>query len=191
MNIIVAVDENWGIGKNGDLLMHLSGDMRFFKKMTLGKIVVMGRKTLESLPNSKPLPHRRNIVLSKSLNYEVENVEIMTSIEDVISFSNCLEKQRLIECEKHSQQVDRNIFWENNEKESENSSEIFVIGGAQIYERLLPYCDKCYVTKIHSTLDADVFFPNIDDNKMFQLVDESDEIEEKGITYTFCTYNRV
>ncbi len=163
MNIIVAVDKNWGIGKDGKLLTHLSGDMQFFKKTTSGNIVIMGRKTLESLPNSKPLPNRRNVVITRNKTYSDDNIETMRNIEEVLEFSaaNDLSEQ-----------------------------EIFIIGGAQIYEVFLPYCDICYVTKIHEAFDADVYFPNIDKDDSFELIDESEQIEENGYNYTFCIYKR-
>lgn len=83
MNLIVAVDKNWGIGKNNDLLFHLPQDMKYFRETTTGKTVIMGRKTLESFPNKKPLPNRRNIVLTKDQDYICQGAEVVLNIEDI------------------------------------------------------------------------------------------------------------
>lgn len=84
MNLIVAVDENFAIGKNGDIPWHISADMKYFKEQTLGKSVIMGRKTLESFPNKKPLPKRKNIVLSRDKNLKIEGATVVNSIEEAI-----------------------------------------------------------------------------------------------------------
>ena len=82
MNIILAADRNWAIGKDNDLLIHLPGDLKYFKKMTTGKTVIMGRKTLESLPGGKPLPNRRNIILTRADDFQVSGAEVLNSIEE-------------------------------------------------------------------------------------------------------------
>ena len=81
MNIIVAVDKNWAIGKENKLLVSIPADMKFFRSTTTGKVVVMGRKTLESFPNGLPLKNRTNIVLTKDKNYKVKDAIIVHSIE--------------------------------------------------------------------------------------------------------------
>lgn len=83
MNLIVATDKNWGIGKNNDLLFHIPKDMKFFRETTTGKTVIMGRKTLESFPNKKPLPNRRNIVLTRNKDYSVEGAEVIYDINEL------------------------------------------------------------------------------------------------------------
>ena len=83
MRLIVAVDENWGIGKNNDLLCRISADMQYFRKMTTGHTLVLGRKTLESFPNKKPLPNRNHIVLTKNIDYQAEGVTLCNSIEQL------------------------------------------------------------------------------------------------------------
>ena len=80
MNLIAAADENWGIGKNGGLLAHISGDMKYFRETTKGKVVVMGRKTLESFPGGKPLKNRVNIVLTQNQDFAPEGVTVCHSI---------------------------------------------------------------------------------------------------------------
>jgi dihydrofolate reductase len=87
MKLIVAVDKNWGIGKDGQLLCYLSGDLKYFKEKTLGKTVVMGRKTLESLPGAKPLPNRKNIVLSRDKNFQKDGCLVFSEIQDFLE--NC------------------------------------------------------------------------------------------------------
>lgn len=133
MKIIAAVDENWGIGKNGDLLEKIPEDQKFFKEITSGKVVVYGRKTLESLPGKRPLKDRINIILSTNKEYTVENGIVIHSVEELLQY--------LINF---------------------NSDNVFVIGGGTIYKQLLRYCDTAYITKICESYDADVWFPNLD-----------------------------
>ena len=118
MNLIVAVDNNWAIGKNNGLLVRIPEDQKFFRQTTTNHVVVMGRKTLESFPNKIPLPNRVNIVLTKNLDYQAKDAVIVHSVEELF--------------EVLKDYKDR---------------EIFVIGGQSIYEQLLPYCDVAHVTK--------------------------------------------
>lgn len=137
MNItfIVAVDKVGGMGCNNGLLVHLPDELKFFKQQTSGHTVIMGRLTFESI--GKPLPNRRNIILTRNCNYSVEGCQVINSIEE------CL---RVIE----------------NEKE-----EIFVIGGASIFEQVFSKCDRILMTVIDHQFDnADTFFPNFD--KLFE-----------------------
>jgi dihydrofolate reductase len=160
MKEIVAVDKNWGIGKDGDLLIHLPGDMKFFREKTMGKVVVMGRSTLESLPNGKPLPGRKNIVLSRNPDFEAE-------------CPACRSEEQLL-----------------RELAEMPEEEVFVIGGAQIYRTLLPYCDTVYVTRIDSAFPADTHFTDLDQCDDWELVRESEPCAEKGVTYRFTEYKR-
>lgn len=165
MNIIVNVSENWAIGKGNSLLFHISGDMKFFKSHTVGNTVVMGRKTLESLPGARPLPNRQNIVLTRNADFEPvisDNLKIMHSIDEFLV----------------SIDVD-------------NSDDIYVIGGESIYATLLPYCKRAYVTKVMDTVtDADAFMVNLDDESDWEISEESETINEKGFDYKFVTYTR-
>ena len=111
MNLIAAADENWGIGKNGGLLAHISGDMKYFRETTKGKIVVMGRKTLESFPGGKPLKNRVNIVLTGNKDFVPEGVVICHSVEETL--------EKLKEYPKE---------------------DVFIIGGGMIYKAFLPWC---------------------------------------------------
>ncbi|MBO4235562.1 MAG: dihydrofolate reductase [Firmicutes bacterium] len=162
MKIIVAVDEKWGIGKDGNLLCHLPGDLKYFKEKTSGKTVVMGRVTLESLPGKKGLPNRRNIVITSDKEYLAENAEAVSSEEELWSALS-----------------------------STPTDDVFVIGGAKVYSAFLKHCDTCYVTKVEKDFDADRFFPNLDDDLDFMCTDISEMQEENGIKYRFLEYRRV
>lgn len=162
MNLIVNVSENWAIGRGNELLFHLSTDMKFFKSQTIEKTVVMGRKTLESFPSKKPLPKRKNIVLTTNPDFCAENVEIIHSIDELLK------------------KIDL-----------ENSEDIYVIGGETIYRQLLPYCDTAFVTKVASTVnDADAFMVNLDDDENWEIADESETMNEKGYDFKFVTYKK-
>ena len=154
MNIIVAVDERWGIGKNNDLLFHVPEDMKFFRSMTLGKTVVCGKNTLFSFPGGQPLPDRMHFVLTHGTLEESDQLIAVDSLEMLFSKISELPEE-----------------------------DVFVIGGESVYRQLLPYCKKAYVTKIFQTdRDATVFFPNLDEHPDFELT-ESGEIllSKKGI----------
>lgn len=161
MNYIACVDENWGIGKNGDLLFSIKGDMKFFRETTLGKTVVMGRKTLLSFPGSKPLKNRRNIVLTKNRDFSCEDAEIVHSTEELFA---------LLKDSK------------------EDSDNIFVIGGAQIYNALYKFCKTAYITKVSADGNADVFIKDLDKEQDWKVSSKSQSFCENGLEYTFYTY---
>ena len=161
MQLILAADENWGIGKDGDLLCHIPGDLKFFKEKTLGKTVVMGRTTLESLPGGRPLPKRENIVITSKKDLTVEGALVVHSeaeLMDVIA--------------------------------GKNGDDVVIIGGAMVYKEFLDRCDTCYITKIYKKFDADRFFTDLDQDPGFQVVWESDVQEENGIRYQWFEYKR-
>ena len=159
MNEIVACDKNWGIGKDGHLLCHLSGDLKYFKEMTLGKTVVMGQLTLESLPGGRGLPGRRNIVLSLDPDYKAENAEVVHSREEL---------EELLK--------------------DTPTDDVFIIGGASVYDQFLLSCQNVYVTRIDAEFEADVFFRNMDECGRFRLESSSEDMEENGIKYRFVHY---
>lgn len=161
MNAIVVVDENWGIGRDGGLLTHLPGDLKYYKEKTLGKVVVIGRKTLESFPGSKPLPGRTNIVITRNAGYNADGCIICHSKDDVM--------ERL------------------RDYEPEN---VFVSGGAEIYRQFMEECDSFYVTKIYSSFEADRYFPNLDELG-YEPVWESALQEEKNLKYRFFKYKKL
>lgn len=162
MNLIVAVDENWGIGRNNDLLASISGDMKYFKEKTTGKVVVMGRKTLESLPKKRGLPNRTNYVLTSNKDYAAERCIIVNSEEELF-----------------------------NELGKYEPNDIFIIGGGSIYRKFYEICDKCYVTKMHEDLDADTFMVNLDKDKRFKETWKSELHTENDIKYEFVLYEKV
>ena len=162
MNLIVAVDKNWGIGKNNKLLTSIPADMKFFVSKTTGNVVVMGRKTLESFPNKKPLKNRVNIVLTRNPDYQVEGAIVVRSDEELQA-----------ELAKY------------------DSEKIFVIGGESIYKKMLNMCDVAYVTKIDYAYDADAHFPNLDEMDNWELAEVGEEETYFDLEYAFCTYRRV
>ena len=161
MNLIVAADKNWGIGKDNKLLVSIPSDMKFFRQETMGKVVVMGRKTLESFPNGLPLKNRTNVVLTSDKNYQVKDAVIVHSIDEVLE-----------ELKKY------------------DDNEIYVIGGGKVYEELLPYCDVAHVTKIDFAFEADTHFPNLDEDPEWEITASSDEQTYFDLEYTFVKYER-
>lgn len=161
MNLIVAADKNWGIGKDNKLLVSIPSDMKFFRQETMGKVVVMGRKTLESFPNGLPLKNRTNVVLTSDKNYQVKDAVIVHSIDEVLE-----------ELKKY------------------DDNEIYVIGGEKVYEELLPYCDVAHVTKIDFAFEADTHFPNLDEDTEWEITAASDEQTYFDLEYTFVKYER-
>ena len=158
MNLIVAVDKKWGIGKKNDLLFHLKKDMRHFVEYTSGKVVVMGSNTLLSFPGSKPLKNRTNIVLWPG-GQDVEGATICQSLDDIFA-----------EIKKY------------------NKEDVFIIGGAMMYRTMLPYCDKAYITKVDADGEAEVFFENLDQLDNWTLAEQDEYIEDEGYMISFCTY---
>ena len=161
MNLIAAVDKNWAIGKNNELLVSIPNDMKMFRQMTTGKVVVMGRKTLESFPNGLPLKNRVNIVLTKNQNYQVKGAIIVHSVEEVLE-----------ELKKY------------------DSEDVYVIGGEQIYRQMLPYCDTAHMTKIDHSYEADAYFPNLDEKEEWKITAMSDEQTYFDLEYYFVKYEK-
>ncbi len=161
MNVIVAVDKNWGIGYQNKLLVSIPEDMKFFRSETNGKVVVMGRKTLESFPNGLPLKNRTNIVLTKNPNYKVKDAIVLHSVADVLE-----------ELRKYP------------------TEDVYVIGGDSIYREFLPYCDVAHVTRIDHAYEADTYFPNIEQMPEWVLTGESEEKTYFDLEFTFCRYER-
>lgn len=160
MNMIVAVDRQWGIGKDNGLLASLPGDMKYFKDKTLGKAVLMGRKTLESLPGQKGLPKRENFVMTSNENFEAERCEIIHDEQEVLDLIK------------------------------KYGDDLFLIGGATMYNKYYKLCDKLYITKIDAILRADTFITNIDKDPNFKIISESEPIEENDLIYRFVVYKR-
>lgn len=162
MNIIVAVDKNWAIGYNNRLLVSIPSDMKFFRETTTGKVVVMGRKTLESFPNGLPLKNRTNIVLTGNQDYRAKDAVICHTVEEVLA-----------ELEKYDEE------------------DIYIIGGESIYRQFLPYCKVAHVTKIDHAYEADSYFPNLDEMPEWKITADSEEQTYFDLEYTFLKYERV
>lgn len=161
MNLIVAVDKNWGIGKNNDLLVRIPADQKFFRKTTIGKVVVMGRKTLESFPGQVPLKGRTNIVLTHDENYDGHGAIVVNSMDEL-----------------------------KEELKKYDDEDIFVIGGEKIYKQMLDMCKIAHVTKIDYAYDADAYFPNLDELDEWELVADSEEQTYFNVIYHFNMYKR-
>lgn len=161
MNIIVAVDKNWAIGKNNKMMWSIPADMRFFREKTTGHVVVMGRKTLESFPNGLPLKQRTNIVLSRDKNYQVKGALVMHTTEELLEHLKGYAPE-----------------------------EIFIIGGESIYRQFLPYCDTAYVTKIDHAYDADTHFPNLDEMPEWEMTEAGEEQTSFDLEFVFTKYER-
>ena len=171
-SMIVACDNNRGIGRNNDLPWDLPTDMKYFRDTTRSpkgenvgqNVVIMGRRTYESLPiNTRPLPNRLNIVMSRNPDYQVnEGVQVVNSLDSALELL-----------------------------ETYDIHEVFVIGGGNIYEHAIhhPDCDKLYITEIDATFECDTFFPEFSEEE-FQEISRSDTIEENGISYDFVVYQR-
>lgn len=162
MKLIVAVDKEWNIGNNGNLLFRLPLDMKFFRTQTTDKIVVMGRKTLESFPNSKPLKNRVNIVLSRNKDYAVEGAQVVSDTNDL---------QELLK--------------------EYNSDSVYVIGGESIYRLLMPMCDTAIITHVDAVAEkADKKFPELSE-KEWKLSKIIDETVDNGYNIKWCEYKRI
>ena len=159
MDAVVNVTENWGIGRENRLLVSISADLRRFRALTEGKTVIMGRKTLESLPHSRPLPRRRNLILSRDPSYRVEGAEVFSSVAALFAAVKELPPD-----------------------------EVCLIGGASLYEALLPYCRRARVTKTLLTLPADRFFPNLDALPNWRVAERSEILEENGTRFQYLDY---
>lgn len=161
MNLIVAVDNKWGIGKDGGLLASIPGDMKYFKETTTDKVVVMGRKTLESMPGGKGLPKRVNYVLTSRTDLEAPRCIVVNS-----------EEQLMAELGQY------------------DPDDVFIIGGESIYRGFYKKCDKCYITKIDADLGADRFMVDLDADRDFEVMWQSEAHSENGINYTFYLYEK-
>ena len=144
MNLIVAVDENWAIGNKNELLVRIPADHKFFRQETTGKVVVLGRKTLETFPQGLPLKNRTNIIMSTNPSYQVKDAVVVHNVEELL---------------KELKQYD--------------TQDVYIVGGESIYRQMLPYCDVAHVTRIDHAYEADAFFPNLDECPECQITADS------------------
>lgn len=168
MKLIVAVDKDWGIGFKGDLLARVRADLMNFKRLTFGKIVILGSNTLATFPGGVALKNRTNIVLHPSNEYHPDNTVVVHSIDELLE-----------EVKKY------------------NTDDVFVIGGASVYKQMLPYCNTAYVTKFDKSYEKDVYFPNLDESDEWDLVSVGEmqtsdpQIDtEQNLNFYFTQYNR-
>ncbi len=161
MKAILSADRNWGIGNGNKLLVSIPSDMKFFRQTTTGKVVVMGRKTLESFPNGQPLKNRTNIVLTENPDYRVKDAVIVHSKEELL---------------KTLEQYD--------------TEDIYIIGGESVYRMMLPYCDTVLVTKIDRAFQADTFVPDLDEMEEWEMTEEGEEQTCFDLEFRFTKYER-
>lgn len=161
MNLVVAVDENWAIGNKNQLLVRIPNDMKQFRELTTGKVVVLGRKTLETFPQGQPLKNRTNIILTKDPNYQVKDAIVVHSIEELLETLKDYEDE-----------------------------DIYIIGGDSVYKQMLPYCNVAHITKIDHAYEADRYFPNLDKDPEWVITADSDEQYYFDLTYQFLKYER-
>ena len=162
MKLIAAVDKNWAIGNKGQLLVSIPQDQKMFRDETMGKVIVMGRKTLESFPNGLPLKNRTNIVLTHDHTYKVPGAVVVHDMDEL-----------------------------HEELKKYDSEDIYVIGGETIYRQLLDECDVAHITKIDYAYDADAYFPNLDERPEWKITADSEEQTYFDLEYYFYRYERV
>lgn len=161
MNIIAAVDNNWAIGFQNSLLVRIPRDQQMFREMTEGKVIVIGRKTLETFPQKQPLKNRVNIILSRDPKYAVRDATVVHSTQELME-----------ELKKY------------------DTSDVYVAGGASVYEQLLPYCNTAHITKVEYTYQADAYFPRLDKMEDWTLTADSEEQTYFDLEYYFQKYER-
>lgn len=160
MKIILAVDRDFGIGKDNKLLFHLKKDLAHFKDLTLNNIVIMGRKTYKSM--NGVLPKRENIVLTRNKDLKLDDALVFNSPQNILKYV----------------------------RENKNDREVFVIGGKEIVDLLLDFCDEAIITKIDAKKDADTFLHNFDKDENFEIVNKSEDYYENNLKFNYITYRR-
>lgn len=159
MNCIVNVDANWGIGRENRLLVSISADLKRFRTLTTGKAVILGRKTLSTFPGGKPLKNRVNLVLSTDQSLAIEGAQIVHDVPELLAAYRDFARE-----------------------------DVCVIGGASVYELLLPYCHTAQITKTLQSFDADRFFPNLDRLPGWRVTWQSEVQEENGVRFQYVDY---
>lgn len=159
MNAIAAVSAAWGIGLEGALLFRISEDLRRFRALTTGGTVIMGRKTLDSMPGGRPLPGRRNIVLTRNAAFCRAGAETAGSVSEVLSLTA-----------------------------GEDPDRVWLCGGGEVYRLLLPFCRTCHITRVHADPPCDVRFPNLDGLPEWTLEEEGPLLHDGDLAYQFVTY---
>ncbi len=160
ISLIAAADRNWAIGKDGKLLVNIPDDLRFFRQTTRDKVVIMGRKTVESLPGGRPLPNRTTILVTRDENFKMNDVIVAHSVEEAL------------------------------EEAKKFNTDIYVAGGGEIYTQMLDLCDEALVTYVDYAYQADTWLPNLDKRPEWVLTAESEEQTHFDIIYFFRQYLR-
>ena len=159
MNAIAAAAANWGIGRDNQLLFHLSADLRRFRSLTAGGTLVMGRKTLDSLPGGRPLPDRRTVVLTRDAAFDRPGVEAARSPEEVLARTA-----------------------------GEDPDRVWLCGGGEVYALLLPCCRMCRLTRVFASPECDAFFPDLDSLPQWEVVRREPVLTEGGLSFQFVDY---
>lgn len=162
MNLIVAVDSAWGIGKDGRLLFRIREDMKRFRHLTVGKTIVFGRRTMETFPDGRPLADRNNIVMTRSASFPDEGIRACRSAEALFSIIRPIPK-----------------------------TDVFLIGGESVYRQFLPYCDTAFVTRVEGDFGADAFFPDLDTNPDWELTEIGEEMTDGTLKYRWSEYRNL
>ena len=159
MNAIAAVSRDWGIGRAGELLFHIPEDLRRFRALTTGGTVIMGRKTLDSLPGGRPLPNRRNLVLTRNAAFSRPGVEAVRSLEELLALL-----------------------------EGQDPDRAWVCGGGEIYRLLLPWCRTCHITRVYEAPESDAFFPDLDRLPQWRLARSEAALAHGDTAYQLLVY---
>lgn len=159
MKLIAAVDKNWGIGYKGRLLVNIPSDLKRFREMTLGKVVVLGRTTLETFPQKQPLEKRTNIILSTRRDYKVKNAVTVHSLDELME-----------------------------ELKQYDTDDIYIIGGESVYRQLYDKCDEAFITALDYSYDADAYCPNLDREEAWELMEKGEEQTYFDIVFRFNRY---
>lgn len=164
LSLICAMDENMVIGKNNSLPWHLPEDLKYFKRTTMGKCIIMGRKTYESI--GRPLPGRTNIIVTRSRDYEVENARVVDCLTDAIELAETVSY-------------------------IDGAEEAFIIGGAELYRHALPFVDRMHLTMVHAEVEGDTYFPDFDVAEWQEVSKEHfDPDEANPYAYSICVFER-
>ncbi len=165
VSLIAALAENRVVGRNNQLPWHLPEDLKYFKRMTSGKAIIMGRKTYESI--GKPLPNRTNIVISRNPDFTAEGIKVVSNLKEAIAFAEDVNFVNAMD-------------------------EVMIIGGAMIYEAALPLADRLYLTHVHANVEGDAYFPECDLNQWTEKGRELFKANESNpYDYSFVVYDKI
>lgn len=160
LSILVAMSSNRVIGKNNALPWHLSPDLKHFKTLTMGRAIIMGRKTYESI--GRPLPGRTNVVITRQKDYQAKGAIIVNSVDEALKV-----------CSAHD----------------DANGEAFLIGGAELYRQTIAHCHRLYITEIQRDFDGDTFFPEFNVGEWQEITREKHYSEVDSLEYHFVTYD--